>query len=115
MLSLALKILSVPILLWVATQVSPGIHYSSLYQPLVTGLFISGVGRLAEKLLLTRGTVLISVLADVVLAAFVIYYSQYMFAGARITWSGAAITSLIIGVIEYIVHIMLVNRVQQES
>jgi hypothetical protein len=113
MFSLILKIISIPVLLWAASLMSPGIHYPSFYQPLATGIIISGVGRLAEKLFLKPGTVLLSVFADAILATLIIYYSQYVFAGARITWAGAAVTSLIIGVVEYIIHVMLVNQVQQ--
>jgi hypothetical protein len=105
--------MSIPVLLWAASLMSPGIHYPSFYQPLATGIIISGVGRLVEKVLLKPGTVWLSVFADVILAAIIIYYSQYVFAGARITWAGAAITSLIVGVVEYIVHVILVNHVQR--
>lgn len=115
MISLILKILSIPVLLWAASLMSSGIYYPSFYQPLATGLIISGVGRLAEKLLLKPGTVWISVFADTVLAILIIYYSQYVFTGARITWAGAAIVSLIIGIVEYVVHVMLVNQVQRQS
>ena len=113
MISLIIKILTIPILLWAASLLSTGVHYSSFYQPIATGLVISGLGRLAEKILLKPGTVWISVLADAVLAVLIIYYSQFVFPGARITWAGVVTISLIIGIVEYLVHVLLVNQVEQ--
>lgn len=115
MTSLILKLLSIPVLLWTASLMSPGIYYPSFYQPLATGLIISGVGRLAEKLLLKPGTVWISVFADAILAVLIIYYSQYVFAGARVSWAAAATVSLIIGVVEYLVHVLLVSQMRQRG
>lgn len=114
MISLIMKFLSIPTILWAVSLMNLGVYYPSMYQPLLIGLVISVIGRLAEKVLFKPGTIWISIVADAVLAVLIIYYSQRLFPGARITWGGAVVTSLIIGIVEYIVHVIMVNQTQQE-
>jgi hypothetical protein len=94
---------------WLASLFIPGIFYPVWYQPVLVGLVVSILGRIIEKLILKPGTVWLSNIADAVLAAVIIYYSQNFFPGAWITWGSALITSLILGVIEYGVHTLLVR------
>ena len=115
MVSLILKILSAPLLLWAASMFVPGVYYPAMYQPIVVGLIISVIGRLTEKMLLKPGTVWLSNIADVIVAAVVIYYSQNFFPGAMVTWGGATIAGVILGVVEYAVHALLVTGQKANS
>lgn len=113
--SFTIKLLSIPIVLWIASYFLADIYYPSFYQPILTGLAIAVIGRLAERLLLKQGTVTLSAIADAILSILIIYYSQYIFSGARVTLNGAIAISIIIGIMEYAVHAFLVGRDRQHS
>ncbi|MBO0995543.1 hypothetical protein [Bacillus sp. SD088] len=109
MLNVLLKIIVIPIILILASKVLPGIYFPYLYQPIVTGVTMAVVGALLEFALLKRGTFWLSLAADFVVSAIMLYTFAYFFQGAFTTLFGVILTSALITAVEFFVHLWLIG------
>lgn len=115
MVGFIMKIIMVPVALVLSDYVFPNLNYGTLTQAVLTGLVIAVIGHLMEVMLLHRGTVFTSTVIDFFTAFLVIYVSQFVFAGSRITLVGAFMAALVIGVVEHMTHIWLVRSGRTEK
>ncbi|MGD8189908.1 DUF2512 family protein [Brevibacillus ginsengisoli] len=110
-----MKVILVPVLLVLSDYVFPNLNYGNLTQAVLTGLVIAVIGQLMEVMLLHKGTVFTSTVLDFFVSFLVIYLSQFVLAGTRITLVGAFMAALVIGVVEHVEHIWLVQSGRTEK
>jgi hypothetical protein len=119
MAELLLKLLVCPIVVLLVDILSGDVDYQAVYQPLAVGLFIAVAGRFMEYFSLKAKTLVISVwissVIDFVIAFAVVYFSQYLYLGSRITFFGALVTALMIAVTEYFQHVIFLSRSLREK
>ncbi|WP_019120606.1 DUF2512 family protein [Brevibacillus massiliensis] len=111
------KLVVALITVFLADIVLPGMYYPSMYQDVLVGLLFAVVGYVTEVMILRRDTIWLSTAMDFVIGALLIYLSQFVFIGARVTLAAALITALAIGVLEHLQHIWLVQtgRVEKDK
>lgn len=109
MTSLLMKIIACPLVLFVASWLFPNVEFGAFYQIVVVGLILAVVGVLMEYLLLREGTLWISTILDFVVSTLILYLIANMFAGAAVTFFGAVLTSILLGVVEYFAHLFLIK------
>ncbi|MBH8593321.1 hypothetical protein I8U27_18155 [Paenactinomyces guangxiensis] len=91
------------------------VYYPALWQPIVVGLVLAVAAHAMEILMLRRGTFWISNIIDFVAATVIMYISPFFFAGARVTWVGAALTGFLLTVTEYFQHLWLIRTGKTEK
>ncbi|HEX6923364.1 MAG TPA: DUF2512 family protein [Bacillales bacterium] len=108
MTSLILKIVACPLILIFAMYMLDNVDYGSIWQPIIVGIVLALVGVAMEYMMLRDGSLWSSTIADFIASVIVIWALSNVFAGANVTFWGAVITSVIIGVVEYFVHRYLI-------
>jgi fermentation-respiration switch protein FrsA (DUF1100 family) len=73
----------------------------------LTGFAIAVAGHLMEVWLLSKKTIRLSTALDFGAAAIIVYLSGWVFTGARVTWVGAVVAALLIGIVELLEHYYL--------
>ncbi|GIN56999.1 hypothetical protein J8TS2_13180 [Lederbergia ruris] len=109
MLNIILKIIVVPIVLILASNLLPGVYFPYLYQPIVTGVVLAIVGHLLEWALLKKGAFWITLGIDFVISAIFLYTFAYFYQDAYITVWGTVLTSAVLTAIEFLVHLWLIG------
>ena len=109
MTSLLMKIIMCPLAVIIASWILPNVAYENILQPIIVGLILAVVGVLMEYMILKRGTLWISTFADAVASLIIVYFVSNWFPGAFVTFFGALLTSILLGVIEYFTHRWLNN------
>ncbi len=110
MVNLLLKLLLCPGAVFLADALSPVIGYSSSWHIIYIGFFIGIVGYMLDALLLKRTGSGVSAVADIVVAAIVVYFSKYFFTGVYMTVLGALLAGLVVGFGEYLLHRLIVDE-----
>lgn len=108
MTSLILKVIACPLILIFAMYLLDGVDYGAIWQPIVLGVVLALVGVAMEYMILKEGSLWISTIADFVVSVIIIWALSNAFNDANVTFWGAVITSIIIGVVEYFVHRYLI-------
>jgi len=109
MTSLILKIILTPLCIVAADWLIPGVRFGNYSQAVLLGLILAVVGVVMEYVLLKRGTLWISTILDVVVSAVLIYFIARMLPGTVVTFGGALITGVILGAVEYFLHLWLIK------
>jgi len=107
MTGILMKLIICPLALIFSDYLFTDVYYSYIYQSIFVGVLVAIAGNLMELFLLKPGTVLISTAADFLLAFVIVYFSQFLLSGSRITLIGAALISTLIALTEYFQHIYL--------
>jgi hypothetical protein len=107
--SLILKIFACPIAVIVAMYLFPGVDYGSLWQAIVVGIVLALVGVAMEYFLLRRGTLWLSVAADFAVSVLIVYFLSNFLVDTSVTFLGAILIGLLLGIIEYITHRYLIS------
>ncbi|WP_285719726.1 DUF2512 family protein [Pelosinus sp. IPA-1] len=108
MTGLIMKLIACLILIVLATQLLPQIYYPTIYQAIGVGIVLALMAHVMELFVLREGTFWISTVADFVVAAVLLYFSQSFIQSSYVTISGAIITAAVLSVIEYFVHAYLI-------
>ncbi|MBO8170446.1 MAG: DUF2512 family protein [Bacillaceae bacterium] len=103
-LNLLLKLVSIPLIIWLVDILTGTVDYISLLPYITTGIIIGGLGWTTDALILPRIGNLPAVLLDGLVAALILWGSVYMFPGSTITTVGIAITTLLIMITEFFLH-----------
>lgn len=109
MTSFLLKVITIPLILILSDGFSDRIEFAGVGQAITFGIILAAIGTLMEYFLLRKGTLWLSVIMDFVVSAIVLYYVTNMLEGAAITLGAALTVSLILGVIEFFVHLGLLR------
>jgi len=115
MTGLMIKLFTCPLMILVAHRFLPNVEYPAIYQTILVGFVLAAGAHLMEIFILRRGTLWISTIADFFVATLIVYYSQYFIQGAFITWTGAALTALLISLGEVVVHLFLIRTGQTKK
>jgi hypothetical protein len=115
LISLLLKIFTCPIALIIAMYLFPGVDYTSIWQPIVVGLVLAVVGVAMEYFILKRGALWLSVAADFVTSVLIVYFLSNLLWNASVTFLGAVLIGLLLGVIEYFTHRYLISSGQAQK
>lgn len=91
------------------------VYYPSLYQPIVVGLVLAIAAHMMEVFMLRPGTLWISTAMDFVAATVIVYFSEFFFTGARITFVGAMLTAFLLSITEYFQHKWLIQSGRTEK
>lgn len=109
MTSFILKIIALPLILILAMYLFDNVDYGAIWQPVVLGVTLAIVGVAMEYMLLKKGSLWTSVISDFVVAVILIWVISNIFNDSNVTFWGAVLTSIIIGVVEYMVHRYLLS------
>lgn len=101
MISFIIKLIVTPLLILLATRVSTEIEYPLLYQPILIGLILAGIGQIMELKLFETRLVSLCLLIDFTAAVGIIYISQFLFNNSLITPKATLMTSVIFLLSEY--------------
>jgi hypothetical protein len=108
MISFIFKIIIYPIALLSSDYLFRDIYYSYTYQAIFVSIVLAVSAHLIEFILLKPGTLIISTVADFLLAFVVTYFSQFLLPGSVVMLIGAALFSSILAVIEFFQHLLLI-------
>ena len=108
MTGLIIKVFAFPLVIFLSDYFLPAIRYTSLYQPVFIGIALALVAHMLEKVILKRGTLWLSTIADFLIALPIIYFSQFLFPHSLITWTGAALAAFLLSLAEILVHLFLI-------
>lgn len=86
-----------------------------MFQPILIGLVLAGVGTAMEYLILKRGTLWISTFLDFVASILIIVGLAAFLDGAEVTILGAIIVSLFLAFTEYFTHLFLIRSDKTEK
>ncbi|MFD2922659.1 DUF2512 family protein [Halobacillus naozhouensis] len=110
MTSLLVKIVTLPIVLILAMYFLESVDYGSIWQPIMVAIVLTAIGLVMEYMFLNDENALWkSTLLDFVTSIIIIWGFSNIFTGAEVTFTGALITSLVIGVCEYFLHKHLIG------
>ncbi|KZL93789.1 DUF2512 family protein [Clostridium magnum] len=115
MTGIIMKVITYPFILIVSDYLFRDIYYSYIYQPIFIAVILAVAGNLMELSLLKLGTLLISTAADFLLAFVIIYFSQFILPGSRVTLMGAALASTLLALAEYFQHLYLIRSGKTEK
>lgn len=109
MLNVIMKLIIMPIIVVVASNLLTGVHFPYTYQAVVTGVTLAIVGWLMEVALLRKGTFWLSTISDFVVSAITLSTLAYFFQGAYTTVWGSVLTAALITVVEVFTHLWLLR------
>ncbi|WP_163540021.1 DUF2512 family protein [Gracilibacillus sp. YIM 98692] len=109
MISFVVKLITVPLVLFIAMYASNQVNYTAVWQPIIISLLLIGTGLAMEYLILNKETLWISVALDFITSLAVIYIVSNLFAFASVSFIGALTLSIILGICEYILHRFLIQ------
>ncbi|MBO8172486.1 MAG: DUF2512 family protein [Bacillaceae bacterium] len=110
MTSLLMKLIICPVAVLVADMVLPNVNFDNVAQALTLGFILAVAGVVLEYFLLRRETFWSSTILDVGASFVIIYFVAGLFPRAEVTFLGAAITAVAIGVTEYFQHLYLIKH-----
>lgn len=109
MTGLIVKLIACPILLVILSYLLPShISYPNLWTPVIVGALLAVVGFGSEVIFLGPSTIMASTIADFFVTAIVVYFSQW--GSGNVTYMGAIIAGILVAVVEYPLHIYLINN-----
>lgn len=103
------KLIVCPIMVIIAGMVFPNVNFANLFQPIMLGILLATVGYLMELMILNRKTIGLSTVADLAASTLFLYFFAMFFRGAVVTFFGAFLTAVLLGVTEYVQHRWLVK------
>ena len=109
MTGLIMKLIICPLGLIFSDYLFSDVYYPYIYQPIFIGIAIAILGHLMELFLLKPGTLLISTIADFLVAFVIVYFSQFILPGISLTLIGASLTSTLLALTEYFQHLYLIR------
>ncbi|MRH43771.1 DUF2512 family protein [Aquibacillus halophilus] len=115
MTGLLIKLVVCPITIIIAWMLFPNVDFGYWYQPIILGVLLAFVGHLMELLLLNEKTVVFSTFMDLVASIIIVYYVSIFFVNTYVTFWGAVLTSVLLGVTEIVQHRWLVQNGQTKK
>ena len=109
MTGLIMKLIICPLTLIISDYLFADVYYLYIYQAIFTGITIALVAHLMELFLLKPGTLLISTIADFLVAFVIVYFSHIILPGVKVTLIGGALVSTLLALTEYFQHLYLIR------
>ncbi|WP_058307920.1 DUF2512 family protein [Gracilibacillus massiliensis] len=102
--SLIVKLVHVPLVLFIAINVSNHIQYEIVWQPVFIILLLIGSGLLLEYIVLKNNLFWFSVILDFLASFIILYFISNMLEGAYISFVVSLVLSAILTLVEYFLH-----------
>ncbi|WP_028782318.1 DUF2512 family protein [Thalassobacillus devorans] len=102
--SLFIKLVLVPIVLFIGMFSTGHIEYGALWQPAVLSIVLIIVGISMEKLVLSKETLGASVFMDFIVSLLIILALSNWFPNAMVTFIGAFTLAVVLATSEYFLH-----------
>lgn len=104
-----------PLIVALSAFILPNVNFANMIQPIIIGLVLAVVGTMMEYLFLKEGTVWLSTFLDFVAATVVVYILGLWMEGAVVTFLGALLVGIFLGISEHFTHLFLVraNKTQK--
>lgn len=117
MVSLITKLVFVPIVLFIAMYSSNQVNYGEVWQPIITAITLIVAGLIMEHILLKKRRLWISVFIDFIASLAIIWGLSNLFNQAEVTLMGAFGMSLVLAVIELLLHkyLLATNLPEEQS
>lgn len=111
------KLIVCPAAIILASWIFPNVHFALWYQPIVIGAVLAVIGYYMEVGMLNSKTNWVSTMMDFIVSTLVVYFGSMLFIGANVTFWGAVLTGIIIGITEIVQHYWLLGsgRVDKED
>lgn len=105
-----LKLFLIPGVVFLSEALSPAIDYTNPWQIIGTGLFIGVITYILDALMLESLGSGRAAVVNGIAGTILVYLSGYFMRGSRVTFLGAVLAGVLIGVSEYLVHRLLLNE-----
>ncbi|SDZ82876.1 Protein of unknown function [Thalassobacillus cyri] len=102
--SLFIKLILIPIVLFIGMFSTEHIEYGALWQPVVLSIVLIVVGISMEKMVLSKETLGASVFMDFIVSLLIILALSNWFPNAMVTFIGAFTLAVVLGTSEYFLH-----------
>lgn len=111
------KLIVCPIGIILASWIFPNVNFAAWYQPIIIGVVLAVIGYYMEVGMLRKNTNWVSTAIDFVVTTLVVYFGAMLFNGTHVTFWGAVLTGIIIGITEIFQHYWLLGsgRVDKEE
>jgi hypothetical protein len=109
MTSLLIKLFVCPLGVIISDWLFPNVDFAAYYQAIIVGLLLAGAGTVMEYMFLRKGTLWISNLMDLGASVLIVYFISNLFTGTVVTFFGAILTGILLGVTEHITHLWLIR------
>ncbi|WP_200411883.1 DUF2512 family protein [Virgibacillus salexigens] len=115
MIALIIKLIVCPTMVVFSDLIFPNVNYSAFHQPIIVGITLAVIGHAMEALLLTKNTFWLSLVLDFIAAILIVYFVSLFFQNTIVTFFGAFLTALVLGVTEIVHHRWLLqsDRIQK--
>ncbi len=110
MISLVVKIVTVPLVIFIALYASSELQYDAIWQSLLIIFILICSGLLLESFLLKRISLWLSVLLDFIASFLILYIISNLLEGAHVSLIGAIVLALILAFAEYFLHRFLIRK-----
>lgn len=115
MANAVLKFITCPLAVILSAFLFPNVDFANWTQPVLIGIILAVAGILMEYLFLREGTLWWSTAMDFAASVAIVYIAALFLPGAYVTFWGAVLTGLILGVIEYATHVWLIQTGRAEK
>ncbi|NGQ94195.1 DUF2512 family protein [Brevibacillus sp. SYP-B805] len=114
--NLGYKLLVFPALIWGFAALFPGlIRFATVWQPIaISGLFIL-TGLIADETILPRAGNLPATFQGFLFMTAVLWASQFLFSGSRVTGMGALALGLLLGMAELCMHRWILQQREKQE
>ncbi|MFZ5986053.1 MAG: DUF2512 family protein [Bacillota bacterium] len=109
MTGLLMKLVICPVTLLISDVLFNGVNYYNIYQPIIVGIVLAVAAHMMELLLLRKGTLRMSNIADFIAAFAIVYLSQFLLPFAAVTFTGALFTAALLTITEHFQHLYLIK------
>ena len=113
MAGLIVKLLVCPAVVYLSGLIFEQVHYSYIYQPILTGIVLAVAAHLMELFILYPGALWSSAIIDFFAATAIVYFSTVL-PGATITVVGAFLTAVLLTLTEIPQHVWLIKSGKAE-
>ncbi|TCP29781.1 uncharacterized protein DUF2512 [Scopulibacillus darangshiensis] len=111
MTNLILKIVVTPVIILIADMFSNNqINYGAIYEGIVIGVIIGIVNCAVEMLMLRKGTVWMTTVADFVISLCIVFFGSRLYNDAFVGGQGALVLGVVIAAFEYTLHVWLLRN-----
>ncbi|GGB33071.1 DUF2512 family protein [Virgibacillus dakarensis] len=110
------KLIVCPVGIILASWIFPNVDFAYWYQPIIIGVVLAVIGYFMEVWMLRENTNWLSTAIDFIVASLVVYFGAMLFVDTNVTFWGAVLTGLLIGITEIFQHYWLLQtgRAQKE-
>ncbi|ENH95748.1 membrane spanning protein [Gracilibacillus halophilus YIM-C55.5] len=115
MISLIVKLITLPIVVFIASTTSNQFYISSIWQGLLLVGILALVGIAMELAMLSKVELLFSVALDFMATFVIVYVLTSLLTNAYVTFVGAVLLSIVIAGCEWFLHRFLVKGNQKKK